>query len=353
MSPVSIAENQKKIAEGKTKVIFQSAENDDEILIYTKDTITAFNAQKKDVLESKGKISNELACMIFEFLQSAGLDTHFIRRADDTSFVARKCEMIPLEVICRRIATGSFLKRNKPVVEGTRFAPVVTEITLKDDEQGDPLVTDEQVVYGKLADIKLQSKSELYSLTVQHCMYMKQYARAVFEILEMLWNIVDCQLVDLKVEFGVDIKTGKIVLADVVDNDSWRLWPHGDKSQMKDKQVYRDDGNLEVVIENYRWVNEQFTKALAECKTPTVAIIMGSKTDWKYCESKIKNVLDKLHVPSVMKVYSAHKATAETLREVAELQQRDNIQVIIAVAGRSNGLGPVTGKIYIKKYMLL
>merc|ERR1711988_857141 len=124
-----------------------------------------------------------------------------------------------------------------------------------------------------------------------------EVAIAVFEILEKAWSSVDCSLIDMKVEFGVDSKSGEIVLADVIDNDSWRLWPSGDRRLMRDKQVYRElkevtTEAMENLKKNYQWVADK-TLELMSKPTGRVAVIMGSASDTPHCE-KIRKVCKDL-----------------------------------------------------------
>jgi len=152
--------------------------------------------------------------------------------------------MIPLEVVMRRIATGSYLKRNT-VPEGTRFDPLVVEFFFKDDANHDPLVDREWIAANGIA-----TEGETDRLA--------EIGRQVFATIEKAWAAQDVQLVDLKIEFGRDV-AGNLLVADVIDNDSWRIWPGGRKEAMLDKQVYRDttevtDEALRRVLANYKQV---------------------------------------------------------------------------------------------------
>ena len=116
--------------------------------------------------------------------------------------------MIPLEFIARRVATGSFLKRNPGVAEGTRFNPLKIEITLKDDEKGDPLVSEESIVHSSIGNVQIAENNQ-FEVDAKAVELMKTTTAAVFEVLERVWASVNVMLVVLKVEFGVDLETSE------------------------------------------------------------------------------------------------------------------------------------------------
>lgn len=196
-------------------------------------------------------------------------------------------------------------------------------------------------------------------ITRAHVDEMLTVTQLVFELLERVWQSLDHSLIDMKIEFGVVDNKGvkEIVVGDVIDNDSWRLWPSGDKRLMLDKQVYRNMDNasidaaaLEKVRGNFELVAERthnlFSSVIpSKVKgTPLVGIIMGSKSDLEFA-NKIKTTLSEKYGISdvVTHVCSAHKSTKYALDVVASLIQWPSCKAIIALAGRSNGLGPVAG----------
>ncbi|XP_060810530.1 bifunctional phosphoribosylaminoimidazole carboxylase/phosphoribosylaminoimidazole succinocarboxamide synthetase isoform X2 [Amyelois transitella] len=256
--------------------------------------------------------------------------------ASPSAFVSKKCEMIPIEWVTRRLATGSFLKRNPGVPEGFRFTPPKQETFFKDDANHDPQWSEEQIV---CANFKFNG------LTIgrDEVDYMRKATILVFEILEKAWALRDCALIDMKIEFGVDTE-GNIVLADVIDSDSWRLWPSGDKRLMVDKQVYRNlstvtDADLDNVKRNFAWVKDQLDH-LRPTVHHKVVVMMGSTADQEHCQ-KIAKAGRELGLSVDLRVTSAHKATDETLRILQEYEDTHGALVFVAVAGRSNGLGPV------------
>ncbi|CAD6190160.1 unnamed protein product [Caenorhabditis auriculariae] len=328
--------NLTKQAEGKTKQIFAIKGFHDHVVIRSKNDLTAFNAARKDELEGKSKIANSTTCNVFSYLQAIGLPTHFETLLSDTEFIAKRCTMIPIEWVARRVATGSFLKRNPGVAEGYRFNDVKIETFFKDDANNDPQWTDEQIISAKMKFAGLKIGPAEIKL-------MKKLTKTIFRVLEKGWALSECSLIDMKVEFGVT-SGGQVVLADVIDNDSWRVWPHNDKRLQLDKQTYRDlkevtTEGLELVIKNYEKVMNLTAKFT---KTPStrVVIFMGSASDVAFCQ-KIATEAKRLGVDVVLRVSSAHKTTSETLSMVSEYEDGGVPTVVIAVAGRSNGLGPV------------
>ncbi len=245
-----------KLAEGKTKIIYAHPEREDVVYILHKDGLTAGDGARRSELPGKG----ELACLttsnVFYLLEQEGVATHYIGMLGGNVNLVTRCAMVPLEVVMRRIATGSYLRRHPEIAEGTRFEPTVVEFFCKDDAAHDPLVTDEQIQEMELADA-----AEIET--------MRAAGRHVFDILEAAWAKQDVTLVDLKIEFGRASDDGRLLVADVIDNDSWRIWPGGDKSRMLDKQVYRNlpevtDAGLREVLANYARVAEMTTAFIEE-----------------------------------------------------------------------------------------
>lgn len=130
-----------KVNEGKTKVIYKNKDNDNEVFIYNKDSITAGDGAKRDELPGKGEFSTITTSNVFRVLKHNNVPLAYIRQESSNVFRAISCAMVPLEVIVRRIATGSYLKRNPHLQEGTRFEQCIVEFTFKDDQQHDPLVS--------------------------------------------------------------------------------------------------------------------------------------------------------------------------------------------------------------------
>jgi phosphoribosylaminoimidazole-succinocarboxamide synthase len=214
------------LAEGKTKQIYAYPDDDQLVYIVSKDQITAGDGARRNEISGKSRWSTITTANVFRLLNEAGITTHFIEQVNDTVLLVRRCKMLPIEHVQRRIATGSYLKRYPETSEGTRFDPVLTETFLKDDARHDPQIWPQDIIQLGLA-------------TAQEIDWMANEGRHVFETLEQAWASVDITLVDLKIEFGRDSEN-HLMVADVIDNDSWRLWPGGDKTRMLDKQVYRN-----------------------------------------------------------------------------------------------------------------
>lgn len=214
------------LAEGKTKLIY--ADPDDVNLVYmvSKDQITAGDGARRSEIAGKSRWSTITTANVFHLLNDENIATHFVERVDDTTLLVKRCAMLPVEQVMRRIATGSYLKRNPEVSEGTRFDPVLVETFLKDDARHDPQIWPDDIVGMGLA-------------ALEEIDWMADQGRRVFETLERAWASIDVTLVDLKIEFG-RTPDAHLLVADVIDNDSWRLWPGGDKNRMLDKQVYRN-----------------------------------------------------------------------------------------------------------------
>ncbi len=220
------------LMEGKTKQIYAHPSSSALAYIVSKDQITAGDGVRRNEIVGKSRWSTITTANVYHLLNEQGIATHLIDQIDDVTLLVWRCTMLPVEQVQRRIATGSYLKRHPESKEGDRFEPVLIETFLKDDANHDPQIWQEDILKMELA-----TQEEIDS--------MAQEGRRIFEVLEQAWQSVDVTLVDLKIEFGRDAN-GKIILADVIDNDSWRIWPGGDKNRMLDKQVYR---NLKDVTE--------------------------------------------------------------------------------------------------------
>ena len=218
-----------KIYEGKAKQLFTTS--DENLLIqYFKDDATAFNAQKKAVIEGKGVLNNFISEYIMLEMSKASVPTHFEKRLNEREQLIRKVKIIPLEVIVRNIAAGSMAKR-LGIAEGLELTAPVFEICYKDDALGDPLINDDHAINV----LKVVTKTELDEV--------KKHTLKINQILSAIFKNIGIKLVDFKIEFGFDARRN-IVLADEISPDSCRLWDEK-TSQKLDKDVFRRDlGNL-------------------------------------------------------------------------------------------------------------
>lgn len=248
-----------KLAEGKTKIIWETSDTH-LVRIESKDDITTLDGEKRDFIEGKAKLATMTTVNVFKLLERKGIETHFVEQDSPTSFIAKKLQMIPLESVARRKAAGSYLLRNPEVGEGYRFEKPVTELFFKDDSLHDPILFygDRQFL---LYDAKKPTTSSLpikkLSLSDVNFLHhevglIKVMTEDIFIPLEKEFLKIGIDLVDMKVEFGKF--RDRLMLGDVIDNDSWRLWPHGDKSLQLDKQGYREGNNLVNVLKNYTTV---------------------------------------------------------------------------------------------------
>ncbi|MGQ9876260.1 MAG: phosphoribosylaminoimidazolesuccinocarboxamide synthase [Chloroflexus sp.] len=213
------------LTEGKTKIVYAHPTDPDLAILYHKDGITAGDGARRSVIEGKGEMAGKTTANVFRLLNRAGIATHFIDAPEPRLTVVRRCTMIPLEVVMRRLPAGSYLRRH-PEAAGQRFDPPLVEFFLKDDAHHDPQIAPQAIIAQGIA-----THAEVEQMT--------DTGRKVFVTLEAAWQQLDVTMVDLKIEFGRAAQ-GDLLVADVIDNDSWRIWPSGDPAQMLDKQVYRD-----------------------------------------------------------------------------------------------------------------
>ena len=249
-------QEKKKISEGKTKIIWELGEGTVEI--ESKPDITAGDGARRDIIRGKEVLANNTTCNVFELLSRKRIRTHFLKRRSKNSFSAIRYEMIPLEVVIRSIATGSYLKRNPDVSDGTVFGTLVVEFFYKDDILHDPYIVIEEGkwnLYNPKEPVSERSYiTSIDSLcSTQEVEYIRKTAEKVFLVLEKAFKKLGIVLWDLKIEFGKTLY-GEIVVADVIDNDSWRIKTI--EGEQLDKQLYRDGKDLKTVKNKYEIVSE-------------------------------------------------------------------------------------------------
>ena len=226
----------KKLYEGKAKIIYST--NDKGLVIqHFKDDATAFNNQKKDLIEGKGILNNRISEHILTQLNSVGIKNHLVKRLNMREQLVKLVEIIPIEFIMRNIATGSLTKR-LGIEDGTVLDYPLIEYCLKNDELGDPVISREHIyAFNWLSHIELE--------------WIDEQLKRINDFLQGMFRGVGIKLVDFKVEFGKVEINGKsqIILADEISPDTCRLWEANTDKKL-DKDRFRNDlGNL---IEAYQ-----------------------------------------------------------------------------------------------------
>ena len=218
-----------QLYEGKAKKVFETG--DPELLIVSyKDDATAFNGLKKGTVEGKGAINNRMSNALMRTLENHGIPTHYVKELNDRDTLVKRVKIIPLEVIVRNIAAGSFSK-NYGVEEGTVLAEPTIEFSYKNDALGDPLLNG----YHALA-LGLASRKELDTIT--------EYAFRINGILKKFWLARGVILVDFKLEFG-KAADGSVILADEISPDTCRLWDSETGKKLDKDRFRRDLGGVE------------------------------------------------------------------------------------------------------------
>ena len=225
------------INSGKVKSVF-TTDNDDEVIIEFRDDMTAGDGERKEVMNKKGSYNAIISAKIFKVLEENGIKTQFIDLPEPNVMLAKKLEMIPIEVIVRNIATGS-LVRKYPIEDGTKLDPPLVQMDYKDDEYHDPMLTDSLIRVLGIA-------------TPEEVDILAERALKINEVLSKFFADAGIILVDFKVEFGKDCD-GNILLGDEISPDGCRLWD-SETLEMLDKQLFRegkDDKVMDAYIEVY------------------------------------------------------------------------------------------------------
>ena len=225
-------EKKELLYEGKAKKVY-TTENPDVLIVDYKDDATAFNGVKKGTIVGKGVVNNRMTTHIFKMLEEKGIPTHFIEELSDRETAVKKVEIVPLEVIVRNVAAGSFSKK-LGIKEGFRLLSPTLEFSYKNDELGDPMINDYYAVA-----IGAATREEIDKIT-----------ELVFKINEILvdyFKSIKVDLIDFKVEFGR--YKGQIILADEISPDTCRFWD-SEKHEKLDKDRFRRDlGHVEEAYE--------------------------------------------------------------------------------------------------------
>lgn len=221
-------EKREQLYEGKAKKVY-ATDDPDLVIVSYKDDATAFNGQKKGTIAGKGVINNRMSNYLFKRLEEKGIPTHFVEELSDRETVVKHVQIVPLEVIVRNVAAGSFAKR-LGVEEGWQLLCPTLEFSYKNDDLGDPFIND----YYALA-LGLATREEIDQIT--------KMAFAVNGILKEFFEQAGVLLVDFKLEFGRF--KDQIVLADEISPDTCRFWDIKTHEKLDKDRFRRDMGGVE------------------------------------------------------------------------------------------------------------
>ena len=222
-------EKKEQLYEGKAKKVY--ATNDPDLVIVDyKDDATAFNGEKKGTIAGKGVINNKMTNFMFKMLEKEGVPTHLVEEISDRETIVKKVSIVPLEVIIRNVAAGSFSKR-MGVEEGKQLLCPILEFSYKNDDLGDPFIND----YYALA-LGIATKEEIDTIA--------KYAFKVNEFMVKFFKGLNIDLIDFKIEFG-KTADGTIILADEISPDTCRFWDSTTHEKLDKDRFRRDMGGVE------------------------------------------------------------------------------------------------------------
>jgi len=221
-------EKKEMLYEGKAKKVF-STDAEGTYIVQYKDDATAFNGAKKGTIAGKGVVNNKMSNIIFRMLESKGIRTHYIEEINDRETAVKSVKIIPLEVIIRNVAAGSFAKKYG-IEEGTPLKSTVIEFSYKNDALGDPMINSSHILAIGLAAREEIDKIEAMALKINECLieYFKK---------------INVKLIDFKLEFGKH--KDDIILADEISPDTCRLWDAKTNEHLDKDRFRRDLGGVE------------------------------------------------------------------------------------------------------------
>ena len=222
-------EKKEQLYEGKAKKVF-ATEDPEVVIVSYKDDATAFNGLKKGTIVGKGVVNNRMSNFMMRLLEQEGVPTHLIQELDERNTAVKRVKIVPLEVIIRNVAAGSFSKRFG-VEEGVVFEEPTIEFSYKNDELGDPLMNDYHAVALKAA-------------TWEEIDTIKKYAFKVNDVMKEFSKGIGVDLIDFKLEFG-KTADGQIVLADEISPDTCRFWDSKTHEKLDKDRFRRDMGGVE------------------------------------------------------------------------------------------------------------
>ena len=217
-----------QLYEGKAKKVFKTSD-DALYMVEYKDDATAFNGEKRGTIEGKGVINNKMSAMLFKELEKQGIETHLVEFVDDTHQLVKRVEIVPLEVIVRNVAAGSFSKK-LGIEEGTPLKTPTLEFSYKNDDLGDPFINS----YYALG-LGLATQEEIDTIS--------KYAFKVNEFMLGFFKKLNIDLIDFKIEFGR--YHGQIILADEISPDTCRFWDSTTHEKLDKDRFRRDMGGVE------------------------------------------------------------------------------------------------------------
>ena len=226
-------EKKELLYEGKAKKVY-TTDDPQQLIVSYKDDATAFNGLKKGTIAGKGVINNKMSNLLMARLEKEGIPTHLVEELSERETLVKKVSIVPLEVIVRNISAGSFAKRYG-VEEGIVFDEPTFELSYKNDDLGDPLMSEDHALALKLA-------------TAEELALIRRYALTVDKLMQEVWAECGVTLVDFKLEFG-RLADGTIVLADEISPDTCRLWDSETHEKLDKDRFRRDLGGVEAAYE--------------------------------------------------------------------------------------------------------
>ena len=217
-----------QIYEGKAKKVF-ATDDPGIVIVDYKDDATAFNGLKKGTIAGKGVVNNKVSNHFFRLLESHGIPTHFVEQLSERETAVRRVQILPVEVIVRNRAAGSFSKR-MGVAEGTELACPILEYSYKNDELGDPFINSYYIRALKIATDEEMEK-------------VREYSFRINDILRAYLDGLGIELIDFKLEFGRC--NGEVILADEISPDTCRFWDKATGKKLDKDRFRRDLGGVE------------------------------------------------------------------------------------------------------------
>ncbi len=324
----------REITRGKTKILFEAEGQPDLLVVQQMDAITAGDGARRNEIEGKGRIAAKTTARVFRLLNLCGVPTHYISGGEDddnNEMLVRRAQMIPLEVVTRGVAAGSFVKRRAGIARGAILVPRIVEFFLKDDANHDPLIEPDAIMAQGIA-------------TPQELGVMSEIARIVYEILAHAWRRHETLLVDMKIEFGRVVSgenKGQLVVADVIDNDAWRVWPQGREELMLDKQMYRNlptvtPEDLAKIKANYEQVAE--IAGTFPLMRPGMVAIVADGPEFTDRAAEIANAVGAFGLPSVRHIASATRTPGYVLQLVTQIDATFARALIVTVGSGDGAL---------------